>query len=280
MAATSRLQRAIGVAIWLVAILWLIHLVFALGGWDTGVLGIRPGEAGRLYGILTAPLVHGSAGHLVSNTASLLVLTATAFYGFPRAAALALPLIWLGSGAGVWLMARESTHLGASGLGHGLMFFVFLMGVLRRDRPSMALALAVFLLYGGMVWGIFPREPGVSFESHFFGALMGVLAALALRDRDPLATPARHQWREEPELEEPDPVIGDLWRYAEAPEVPSATPREPKTHASPESLPRVRPDPRGPSEADSPGQETPASANPTPARPRRVHPPRRKPRPD
>ena len=65
-----------------------------------------------------------------------------------------------------------------------MMFFIFTIGILRRDRLSIALAMIVFFVYGGMVWSIFPQEPGISYESHFFGAFIGVLAAFLFRGHD------------------------------------------------------------------------------------------------
>ena len=220
------LKRAIAVATFFAAVLWTIHISAAALGFPVDGFGIRPGELTSLHGVLTAPLAHASFEHLISNTLPMLVLGTAMLYGFPRASRIALPLIWLASGLGVWLFARAGTHLGASGLTHGIMFFVFVMGVLRRDRLSMALAMIVFFLYGGMVWGVFPTEPRVSFESHLFGAIAGVVSAFLLRRRDPLPPRRRYEWEKEPALEEDDPVIGDLWRDADAPEVPTRRPND------------------------------------------------------
>lgn len=159
-------------------------------------LGIYPRDIHGAWGILTAPLVHGSWNHLFSNSFALLVLGTVLLYGYPRSAIPALLLIYLGSGLGVWLFARSSYHFGASGLTHGMMFFVFTSGILRRDRLSIALSMIVFFLYGGMVWTIFPQEPGISYESHFFGAAAGVLAAFLLRKRDPMPPQKKYDWEE------------------------------------------------------------------------------------
>lgn len=213
-----RLKRSIAVVALFTAALWVIHATGMLLGIPLGKLGVQPGQIAGLPGILTAPLVHGSYTHLLANTPPLLVLGTAMLYGFPRASRIALPIIWLGSGLLVWLFAREASHLGASGLTYGMMLFVFVIGVLRRDRPSMALAMIVFFLYGGMIWGVLPVKPGVSFEFHLFGALSGIAAAFLLRRRDPLAERPLYDWEKNPDLEEDDPVIGDLWRDAEDPE--------------------------------------------------------------
>jgi membrane associated rhomboid family serine protease len=57
-----------------------------------------------------------------------------------------------------------------------------------------------------MVWSIFPQEPGISYESHFFGALSGVLAAFLFRNHDPSPPEKKYDWEdEEPENAEDDP---------------------------------------------------------------------------
>ncbi|OUR88370.1 hypothetical protein A9Q92_03020, partial [Methylophaga sp. 42_8_T64] len=91
----------------------------------------------------------------------------------------------------------EAFHIGASGLTHGLMFFLFLIGVFRRDKPAMALAMMVFFLYGSMVWGILPTEERISFESHLFGAVMGIVCAVAFRNKDPKRPEKVYSWEQD-----------------------------------------------------------------------------------
>ncbi len=196
---------AVVLSLWLI---WLADMVFAL---ELARFGVLPRSIFGLRGILFGPLIHGSASHILANTAPLLVLTVALFYGYPRSAWLVVLAIYLGSGLGVWLFARESFHIGASGVTHGLMFFIFVIGILRRDRTAIALSLLVFFLYGSMVWGIFPREPGISFESHFFGAASGVALAFLLRNRDPKPPRKRYSWEDEAE-DEDDAVIGEQWK--------------------------------------------------------------------
>jgi membrane associated rhomboid family serine protease len=171
-------------------------------------LGVYPREAHGAWGILTAPLIHGSWYHLFSNGFALLILGTVLLYGYPRSAIPALLLIYLGSGLGVWLFARSSYHFGASGLTHGMMFYIFTSGILRRDRLSIAMSLIVFFLYGGMIWTIFPQEPGISYESHFFGAATGILAAFLLRHRDPLPPRKKYDWEEESGVDDEPPDHG------------------------------------------------------------------------
>ena len=193
-------------------------------------LGLRPRDPQGLIGIFTAPFVHASFEHLVSNTLPLGLLAALTLYAYPRATRVALPLIWLGSGLGVWLWARPSVHVGISGITHGLMFFLFFIGLVRRDRLGVAIALLVFFLYGGMTMTVLPRDPDVSFEYHLAGAVMGALAALLTFRLDAAAPRKRYSWEDEDEqadlqatpaandeLEPPSPHdVPVLWRRTRA----------------------------------------------------------------
>ena len=195
---TQELRRAGWIALAFVAVLWLIKLVEEFAGLDLSDFGVRPGEIFGLVGVLTAPLIHGSFQHLIMNSLPLAVLLALALFNYPRGAWRALLLIWLLGGLGIWLIGRPSSHIGASGLTHGLMFYLFLLGLLRRDRNATVIAMLVFFLYGGMVMTVLPREPGVSWEAHLCGAVAGVLAAVLWRKLDPPALLPRPSW----ELEE------------------------------------------------------------------------------
>ena len=134
----ARLLRGLVVSAALTALLWWIAWFQHAWGWDFSGLTLRPGSARGLIGILSAPLLHGSLAHLVANTLPLLLLGTLAVATLPRASLRALPWIWLLSGFGTWLIGRESAHLGASGLTHGLMFFVLTAGIVRRDRAAIA----------------------------------------------------------------------------------------------------------------------------------------------
>ena len=69
-------------------------------------------------------------------------------------------------------------------------------------------------MYGSMIWTIFPQEPGISFEYHFFGAVSGVVCAILFHHWDPKPAVKTYDWENEPddELYEEDPIIGDQWK--------------------------------------------------------------------
>tara|TARA_R110000822_G_scaffold226254_5_gene358871 strand:+ start:2322 stop:3065 length:744 start_codon:yes stop_codon:yes gene_type:complete len=210
----TSLQHSILVIGGFVVLIWWLKLCEVGLGWDLHQLGVYPQTSRGLIGILTGPLIHGSWQHVISNTLPLLLLGSILIYGYPKSRWWALSIIWLLSGLGVWLFARDSYHFGASGLTHGMFFYLFMGGILRRDRRSTTLLMVAFFMYGSMLLTIFPREPGISYEYHFFGALGGVLCAIMFRYWDPKLTLKTYPWErltDNAESEE-DPIIGDQWK--------------------------------------------------------------------
>lgn len=197
----GRFLRAVFISAVFIGLLWWIKMIETWLGLSFSYLGVHPRTLSGLVGILAAPMLHGSVGHLINNTLPLLVLGVLALSIYPRAAKPAIALIWLGSGLGIWIIGRESSHLGASGLSHGLMFFLFVLGLLRRDRAAISAAMIAFFLYGGMLLTILPGDPQVSWEAHMSGAFFGVLAALLWFRRDPAPARKRYSWEDEDEFE-------------------------------------------------------------------------------
>jgi membrane associated rhomboid family serine protease len=222
----ERIRYAVYTAAFLVAGIWLVWMGSWLLGWSMSDLGIEPRKFSGLLGILAAPLAHASFDHLMSNTMPLAVLATLTLYAYPRATQFALPMIWLLSGLAVWLFARDSVHVGMSGINHGLMFFLFVTGLLRRDRLGVAISLVVFFFYGGMLLTVLPREQHVSFEYHLAGAITGVVAAIFFFRLDPKPPRKRYSWEDEEdameavdaELEMPRPSdVPVLWQRAQDP---------------------------------------------------------------
>lgn len=216
MASSPSVRTSIITASSFIALLWCIKLFELLSGIDLYHFGILPRQNQGLLGIATGPLIHGSWEHLLGNSLPTLILGTLVLYGYPKSRWWAISGIWLMSGALVWLFARDSFHFGASGLTHGLFFYLFIGGILRRDRRSAALLMIAFYMYGGMIISIFPSDPGISFESHLFGALSGGVLAYFFRHWDQKTQGKRYSWQnnagEAAVLEEDDPVIGDQWR--------------------------------------------------------------------
>lgn len=212
-----RLKQSIFYTLCFIGILWCIKSAQILFHLNLTDLGLVPLDVVGLIGIITAPLIHGSIEHLFNNTFAILILASFLYYGYPKSWWKVFVLVWILSGVGVWLFARQASHIGASGLTHGLFFFLFVASIFRRDKSSVAIMMIAFLLYGGMTMTIFPREEGISFEYHFFGAFAGVIAALIWRDSDPKPAVKRYEWEGETSNDESD--SNDEWQEYPAEEV-------------------------------------------------------------
>ena len=160
-----------------IAVLWLVHFYQYISGFDAGMYGIMSRRVWGLSGIFTGPLVHGSWGHLISNTFPLFVLTAITFYFYRKVAMQAFWIIYFMTGAAVWLLARPVSHIGASGVVYGILSFIFWTGIFRRSLRSIILAGIVMLIYSGMFFGLLPDQEGISWESHLLGSVAGIFTA-------------------------------------------------------------------------------------------------------
>ena len=190
----ARLKRAFLIVFCFTAVLWLIKIFAFMFNFDFFYLGVRPQHISGLIGIFTAPLIHSSFEHLISNTPAILILGTALIYGYPRSCWMVLTIIWLLTEVGVWFTARPFFHFGASGLTYGIMAYIFVIGILRRDRLAIVLSLIVFFLYGTMIWGIFPHQPGVSYETHLWAASLGIICAFVFRNYDPTPEIKRYSW--------------------------------------------------------------------------------------
>jgi membrane associated rhomboid family serine protease len=186
---------AVRLSIGFVVLLWIIHLMNWATGLDPRPLGVRPRTWSGLIGIVTAPLVHGDFAHLFANSLPLATMGVAMLFLYPRSSVRVLPAVYLAPGVLVWLFGRGSAHIGASGLVFGLVSYVFVAGLLRRDRRAVAASLLVAFMYGSMVWGVLPIEPGMSWETHLSAAAIGVLLALALRNLD-IPPRKRYVWED------------------------------------------------------------------------------------
>jgi membrane associated rhomboid family serine protease len=164
-------------------VLWLVKGMEEWAVGDLGYLGILPRTLHGTFGIFTAPLIHGDMAHLLSNTFPLILLGIGVFYFYDKIALEVFGWIYITTGFWVWLAARGNAyHIGASGIVYGLVGFLFFSGVFRKDIRGIAISLAVLFLYGGMILGMSPNNPDVSYESHILGMLAGAFFAFYFRN--------------------------------------------------------------------------------------------------
>ena len=88
----------------------------------------------------------------------------------------------LGSGLCAWLLgAPGSVHIGASGVIFGYLGYLMVSGWFERNLLNIALSVGVTAAWGGLVFGVMPGQPGISWQAHLGGFVGGVLAARSLR---------------------------------------------------------------------------------------------------
>lgn len=182
MAAIRRLWLRAGILICaFVALLYGVEGVDTLDNHQLDRNGIEPRHLDGLWGILFAPLLHANWAHLMGNTLPVLVLGFLALLaGIGRGIA-ATAIIWLIAGLGTWLTGGSGTvHLGASSLVFGWLTFLIIRGWFARSVGQILLGLAVLAVYGSLLWGVLPGQPGISWQGHLFGAVGGVLAGWVL----------------------------------------------------------------------------------------------------
>jgi membrane associated rhomboid family serine protease len=141
--------------------------------------GIEPLEVNGLDGVLFAPLLHANWAHLMANTVPFLVLGFLAMAGGIRQFLMVTAVIWVLGGLGVWLTGGYDSgyHIGASGVIFGWLVFLLARGFFARSGLQILLAVGLFFVWGGILFGVLPGQPGISWQSHLFGALAGLLAA-------------------------------------------------------------------------------------------------------
>lgn len=168
-----------------VFLLLIVALIQEVLDADFYFLGIFPRSIKGLPGILFAPFIHSGFKHLISNSVPLIVMGSGIIYFYRSLSYRVFIIIWLITGLCVWIGGRPSYHIGASGIVYGLASFLFFSGAIRRDTRLAAISLVIVFLYGGMIWGVFPIWPSISWEGHLFGGISGFACAIAYRREGP-----------------------------------------------------------------------------------------------
>lgn len=178
-----------------VGLLYVVELLDQLSGSElTRVGGLEPRESDGLDGILFAPVLHGNWEHLLANTGPLLVFGFLLLLAGVGRALVVTAVVWFVGGAGVWLTGATGTiHVGASVLVFGWLIYLLLRGFFSGRPGQLALGFVLLLVYGGVLWGVLPGQPGVSWQGHLFGAIGGGLSAWWLGRAD-RASGESHGW--------------------------------------------------------------------------------------
>jgi membrane associated rhomboid family serine protease len=168
-----------------VVLLYAIELVDTLMGHRLDGAGVRPRQVDGLDGIVFAPVLHLGWGHLVGNTLPLLVFGFLILLAGVARFVTVTAIVWVVGGVGTWFTgSQNSVHIGASVLAFGWLVYLLLRGIFSRNASQVALGVILLFVYGGLLYGVLPGQPGISWQGHLFGALGGALAAYWLGERD------------------------------------------------------------------------------------------------
>jgi membrane associated rhomboid family serine protease len=167
----------------LVLLVWMVELANMALGHRLDEWGILPRTSRGLIGIPLSPFLHGGFGHVFSNTLPFVLLGGVVMMRGKRLfLKLSTLIVFLGGGL-LWALGRPSYHVGASMLIFGYFGYLLARGWYERSLGSIAIALAVLMLYGGALLGLFPTETQISWEGHVFGFLAGIVGAHLTRPR-------------------------------------------------------------------------------------------------
>ncbi len=154
--------------------------------YDLTRFGILPRTVHGLLGILFSPLLHANLAHLLANSLPMLVLLTLLFWDRKYHPGTTLIIIWLVSGLGTWLIGRNESggqpviHIGASSVIYGLFAYLVAAGFWMQRWRSAFIAIAVFIFYGGIIFGALPQQGQISWEGHLAGMIAGIWCALRL----------------------------------------------------------------------------------------------------
>jgi len=167
---------------------------------DLYKFGVLPRNFSGLIGVFTSPFIHStdSYSHILNNSIPMFVLTWLLFHSYRTVATKVFVFIYLFTGILVWLLGRETYHIGMSGVIYGLTSFLIVSGFYRKNMRVAGISLLVIFLYGSIIWGVIPLDPSISWEGHFFGFLSGMIMAGVFRNSGP--QPAKFRYEVEEDL--------------------------------------------------------------------------------
>lgn len=165
--------------------MWMVKIAEIYTHTDFSEFGVNPRTLKGLIGIVTSPFIHADIEHIIANTIPFFLTLSIIFYFYREIAYSVLLLVWLVCNLWVWAMGIPNTlHIGASGLVYGFVSFLLFSGFIRRNKNLMAISMLIVFLYGGFFWGFFPEffpDRNISWESHLFGAIAGLMLAFYYR---------------------------------------------------------------------------------------------------
>ena len=177
-------SKRIKIAASLCVVIILIEIINQFTFGSLRSFGIMPRNLHALAGIVSAPFIHGGLIHLFSNLVPLFIFTVLLLSHGRNRFILVFTSSALVGGLLVWFFGRSANHIGMSGVIYGLFGYLLVAGFISRELKLFMISAVVAFMYGGLIFGVLPIMPGVSFESHLFGLIVGIIMAFIL-GKDP-----------------------------------------------------------------------------------------------
>jgi membrane associated rhomboid family serine protease len=176
-------NAVIGLPLFFVVFLWFVFWLEIRFDFDFVENGIYPREFSGLQGVIFSPFIHGDIEHLYNNSIPLVILLAALQFFYANQSVKVIGFGIMLSGIITWVIGRDNYHIGASGLIYVLVSFIFFKGIQSQYYRLVALSLAVVVIYGGLVWYVFPSpetvgEKAISWEGHLAGLIAGFVLSI------------------------------------------------------------------------------------------------------
>lgn len=165
-----------------VVFIWLIYWIEIQFGLNFNKFGVYPRTLEGFRGVFLTHFIHSNTNHVFNNSIPLFVLLSSLFYFYKE---IAYKVLFFGgflTGCLTWCIARESYHIGASGIVYLLFSFVFFSGIIRKHFRLVALSLVIIFSYGSMIWYVLPIKEGMSWEGHLSGFSIGLIFAVIYKN--------------------------------------------------------------------------------------------------
>jgi len=164
-------------------VVWVVSLFGMVYSETVSALALIPRSTDQWWGIATMALVHKDITHLLTNTTPLLFFLILLQTKGNRTFVATLSLCTLLGGIGLWAFGRSGAHIGASGLVFALFGFLICNGLITRRIKDLMIGLVVILSYWGLVGGLLPNDPQISWEGHVSGLIAGLLTSTLVSRR-------------------------------------------------------------------------------------------------
>ena len=185
MSSRYSLEQQLNFTLRLFALLTVLELLNLVTGRQLNHLALVPRKLDALGGIFISPFMHGSLMHYASNIVPICLFSVLVMQYGRKTWWQASGFILIVTGLLVWLFGRNAYHLGASGMVYGYFGFLLFAGFISRSIKLIAISLLVGFFYGGLIFGVLPMRPYISWESHLFGFLVGIAAARLFVKKSP-----------------------------------------------------------------------------------------------